>query len=58
LTTGYYLATNIKSAVAEVVRVEGDNVKCLSAGTVIILSKVADWRDFEGPITYETFRRK
>jgi len=52
MTSGYYLATNIKTAVAEVIYVDGDTVRSMSAGTLMLVSKLEEWRDLEGPITY------
>ena len=52
MTNGYYLATNIKTAVVEVVYVDGDIVRSMSAGALMLVSKLEEWRDFEGPITY------
>lgn len=58
MSSGYYLATNIKTAVAEVIYVDGDTVRSMSAGTLMLVSKLEEWRDFEGPITYGTIRNK
>lgn len=52
MTSGYYLATNIKTAVAEVIYVDGNTVRSMSAGALMLVSKLEEWRDLEGPITY------